>query len=174
MKTVSFKKLVFIFVLFFSAIRCESDKNHEIIPGISIYKTRGDYFDLVDIGMKDNTIFRRSSYSNEKSKFLFSGTDTIYTLRSKLANGFILDGAADFKNDAFLKLTFKQHILMEVKYNLPTLPDDTLLKYLLDKSPYLEFLRETRYPPKFEMKDSIEINKIIKNGELEQYFTRIK
>jgi hypothetical protein len=176
------KQLVKIILLFiFYTILytgCELFKNESIAPGISIYKTRGDYFDLVTIGMKGEIIFRRSSFSLDKYRFIFSDTDTIYKFRIRLINGYILSFEADEKYDVFLDLTFKQHILLEKKTGHNTLSDDTLVNHILDKNPYIEFYRDKADPRRFsnipENVDTSEINKIIKDGKIEQYFTRIK
>ncbi len=51
------------------------------------------------------------------------------------------------------------------------LPNDILRKYILDKDPYLEVYRCITT---LELKDSIQINEIIQNGEIEKYFKRLK
>jgi len=153
---------------------CDLVSNQAIEPGVSIYKTKSDYFNLVDIGMDGNKIFRRSSFSNDKSKLLISEEDTLYKRRTKLVHGYILDLEADFRYDVFLDLTFKRHLLLEIELNLATLPDDTLKNHILDKSPYIEFYQEIDNTKKFNFNDTSQLNNIIRQGKLEEYFTRIK
>ncbi len=157
---------------------CDIIKTEATYPGISIYKTNGDYFDLVDIGMKGDDIFRTNGYHDNSSRLIFTENDTIYTRRLRLFNGYILDTEADERYDVFLKFTFKEYFLEEEKYDEKLVPDDILRAHILDKNPYVEYYRETTYPKKFLpldiVKDSAEINNIIRNGELEKYFERIK
>lgn len=153
---------------------CEVITSQEIEPGISIYKTRGDYFDLVDIGMKADKVFRRSSFSADHSKLIFTNNDTIYRYRLKLINGYILDREADERYDVFLSLTFKKHLNLEREYGLTTLPDDTLKLYILDSSPYTEFYRENGNHKKFDYPDTAVINSIIRENRIEEFFNRIK
>lgn len=178
MKTyrISFVSWFFLGVLFLTS--CDLFRNKDDAPGIAIYKTRGDYFKLVTIGIKDNIIFRQSSYTLETSKFFITSTDTIYRNRVKLIDGYILDVEADEKYDVFLNLTFKDHMKLEAELNRTTLPEDTLRKHILDTNPYIEFYRDTESPRKFsnqiEKIDTSQLNQIIRQGNLQQYFTRLK
>jgi len=176
MKTIV--KIIFLFgIITLTAFSC--NKNPQIPePGIAIYKTRGDYFNLVDIGMKGDNIFRIPSFRADKYKLIFTDSDTIYKYRYRLINGYILDAEADENYDVFLSLLFKRYLLMEENYIVYSLPEDTLRKYILDKDPYIEFYRETYYPHRFSLEnlanDTTGINAIIRNNELEKYFEKIK
>jgi hypothetical protein len=124
--------------------------------------------------MKSDKIFRRDSYLTDSSKIKVTESDTIYKHRIKLINGYILDWEADEKYDVFLNLSFKHHIILEAKYGTICLSNDTLMKYIIDKSPYIEFYRETEVPKRFTHPDTSQINEIIRNGQIEQYFERLK
>jgi|WetSurMetagenome_2_1015567.scaffolds.fasta_scaffold04808_2 hypothetical protein len=156
----------------------ELQKDQVIIPGISIYKTKGNYFDLVDIGIKGDRIFRRSSFSNDNSKISISNTDTVYKARQRLVNGYVLDYEADVRYDVFLNLTYKEHIILEKKCGRTTLPDDTLIAHIIDKDPYLEFYRDVKNLRKFgntpDNIDTSAINKIILDGKIKQFFKKLK
>ena len=171
-------KLSFLFQLFSfllsTIIWTGCEPSQTLGPGVAIYKTNGDYFNLVDIGVKGDRIFRRSSFSKDHSKLLISNGDTVYKHRAKLIQGYVLDFEADERYDVFLNLSFKQHLILEKTYNLPTLPDDTLNNHILDKTPYLEFFRENENHERFSLKDTVELNSLIKQNKLEEYFTRIK
>jgi len=157
---------------------CDMFTHQAIAPGISIYKTRDDYFTLIDIGMKGDRIFRTSSYSQDINKFYFIDNDTIYKNRVRLIDGYILDCEADERYDVFLSLSFKECMILEVKYNQPCLSEDTLKKYIIDQDPYIEYYRDMAEPRLFshivEKVDTSEINQIIRDGKLEQQFTRLK
>jgi hypothetical protein len=180
MKSI-FIKLSFYIVLFtLSGTSCELFTNPVQAPGISIYKTNDDYFDLVSIGMKGDKIFRTSSFSFTKSKFIITDNDTIYKYRVRLINGYVLDGEADERYDVFLNLTFKQHMILEKKYGHYVLSPDTLKKHIIDNDPYIEYYREVADPRKFSKSggvddiDTSEINQIIREGKIEQFFQRLK
>lgn len=165
---------LFLLILLLSSIKCEK----EVPPGIAVYKTNGDYFDLATVGIKGDEIVWRSSLTQELSKFNFTNQDTIYKFRVKLINGYILSCEANLDTDVFLDLSFKQHMKLEVAGGRKTLPNDTIMKHILDRTPYIEFYRDNSNPRKFsqfvENADTTFINKIIREGKLEQYFDLIK
>ncbi len=186
MKTKKFNLTVIFLVLLPLGIAlfgagCEKE-NEDLAPGISVYKTRGDYFNLVDIGMKGDNIFRTNSFWNSRFNsyhFIeFKDGDTIYTQRCHLGNGYILDAEADERYDVFIDMTYKEHLRREIinyenEYgNIIT--HDTLLKYILDKDPYTEFYRNKVEKKRLYLSDSLEIKKIILNGEINKYFDKLK
>lgn len=142
-------------------------------PGISIYKTRGNYLDLVTVGMKGDRIFR-GSYTSEDYKFDYTVNDTIYKNRVQLINGYVLDRESSKEYDVFLGLTFKEYMIKETKYGY--LPDDSVYKYIIDKNPYTEYHREkiSETSEGFSISDTAAINELIRKGELHKYFNREK
>jgi len=178
MKSIFLKPFFFIIIFSLIVTTCDLFTDQAIAPGISIYKTRDDYFTLIDIGMKGDRIFRTSSYSQDVNKFYFRDNDTIYKYRIRLVDGYILDFEADERYDVFLSLSFKECMNLEVEYNQLCLPPDTLRKYIIDKDPYIEYYRDMAEPRLFnyvvEKVDTSEINQIIRDGKLEEYFTRLK
>lgn len=161
---------------------CDLFENEALAPGVTIYKTRGDYFNLVNIGMKRDKIYRTNSYWNgryDSYHFIdFRNGDTLYTQRYKLTNNYILDTEADERYDVFINITFKEHLKRE-KINSEiglgvAIPDDTLRKYILDKDPYTEFYRNKTDVKRFFLTDSLEIREILINGEIDKYFEKIK
>lgn len=167
--------LLILFILIWTG--CEPFFKPVLPPGISIYKTRGDYFDHADIGMKKNEIFRTSIYSGDMYKFITSNTDTVYKYRIRLDKGYILDFEADSRYDVFLDLTFKQHMALE-KIFPGGIGHEILKSHIIDNDPYVEYFRDTSEPRKFEMTvetvDTSELNTIIREGKLAQYFERLK
>lgn len=170
MKTTILK--ISIFILLFSLMEAGC-KPVPTSPGISIYKTRGNYYELVTIGMKGNRIFR-SSYTSELYKFDYTGNDTVYKKRARLINGYVLDTESSDEYDVFLGLTFKEYMRKETKYGY--LPHDSLYKYIIDKGPYTEYYREKIYEMSegFSISDTAAINELIRKGELQKYFNREK
>lgn len=164
----------FLLILLLSIIKCEK----EVPPSMAVYKTNGDYFDLATVGFKGDEIVRRSSLTQELSKFNFTNQDTIYKFRVKLINGYILSCESNLYTDVFLDLSFKQHMKLEVVGARKTLSNDTIMKHILDRNPYKEFYIDHSNPRKFsqfvENADTALINKIIREGKLEHYFDRLK
>jgi hypothetical protein len=168
MKTILYKIGAVVVLFTLMAAGC---KPEALYPGISIYKTRGDYYDLVTIGMKGNEIFR-ASYTSERYKFDYTSNDTVYKMRARLINGYVLDTESSNEYDVFLGLTFKEYMRKETKYGY--LPHDTLYKYIIDKDPYTEYYRDNIPDGIFSISDTAAINEIIRKGELQKYFNREK
>lgn len=163
-----------ILIFSFFMVGCEPS----VSPGISLYKSRGDYFELVTVGFQNNKIIRTWGYNQSKYKFVISGRDTIFRYRIRMANGYVLDAEANYKTDAFINLTHKQYIIKESNYSDFSIPHDTLKKHIIDKNPYIEFYRDEANPKRFgfseiEEIDTAEINRIIKENKIELYFNRI-
>lgn len=175
-------KLLLIILLAWFNYSCDIFSTEDLPPGISIYKTWGDYFNLVDIGMKGDKIYRSNKFfnsSNNSYHFIeFKNNDTLYTRRYKLPNDFILDSEADERYDVFINMTHKEHLKREIENSEKGLgipvQEDTLRKFILDRDPYTEFYRNKTKVKRLSISDSLEIKEIILNGELDKYFEKFK
>lgn len=167
MKTTILKISVFVLLFALMGAGC---KPAPTSPGISIYKTNGDYYELVTIGMKGNKIFRTSHLINDQYRFNYTNNDTVYKRRARLINGYVLDTESSEEYDVFLSLTFKEYMRKETKYGY--LPDDSVYKYIIDKDPYTEYYREkiSEMSEGFSISDTAAINELIRKGELQKYF----
>jgi hypothetical protein len=182
MKSIILKLSNAILIVFLLFSSCNLIDNEDLTPGITIYKTRGDYYNLVDIGMKGDKIYRTNSFWNSRYDsyhFIeFIDNDTLYTQRYRLVNGYILDSEADERYDVFINMTHKEHLKREVINSEMELgvsvSGDTLRKYIIDKDPYTEFYRNKTDVKRLYLSDSLEINEIILNGEIDKYFEKIK
>jgi len=178
MKNLTHSKIGLLVLFSIVITNCDLIKMEANYPGISIYKTNGDYFNMVDMGMKGDRIVRYEGLHGAPYKLTISKDDTVYNRRVYLDDGYVLDTEADERYDVFLNLSFKEYFIMEEKFETLLILKDTLRKYILDKDPYVEFYRETIFHQKFSslniMNDTAEINNIIRNGEIEKYFERIK
>lgn len=161
-------KISFIFL--FLSLMGAGCKPAPTSPGISIYKTRGNYYDLVTIGMKGNKIFRTSHLINDQYRFNYTNNDTVYKNRTRLIDGYVLDRESSNEYDVFLSLTFKEYMRKETKYGY--LPHDSVYKYIIDKNPYIEYYREkiSEMSEGFSISDTAAINELIRKGELQKYF----
>lgn len=175
-------KLTSVLLFFSFSYGCEKIKYEDQYPGVSIYKTKGDYFDLVAVGMKEDRFYRTQILWNPRYnsfiKLEIRNNDTIYKFRHRLIDGYVLGGEAGLNTDVFLNITFKEYLKRQLR-NYESgigayVPDDTLRKYILDKDPYTEFYQNRTGAKRLYMRDSLEINEIIENGEIDKYFKKLK
>jgi hypothetical protein len=145
--------------------------NSPVTSIVWLYKTKGDYRHLYTIRFSGEEESGVNLWTRDKTLWSGLNEDTIYKWRQNAANGYVISGPAKL-TDVYLSLTYKEVLLKEIAMNNPghALPDDTLRKYILDTNPYLEFYR----CPNLGLEDSVKINEIIRNGEIEKYFERLK
>jgi len=160
------------------AFSCVKTKYAATAPGLAVYKTRGNYFNNAFFFKFPNGDYGIMGYYNPRynslSRFKVIGTDTVYTLRVRLVDGYVL--AAEWGKDdmIFLNWTMNQYLDYEIKYQTDMVPIDTLEAHILDTNPFTELYYDPSRPRKFELSDSAEINRIIKKGELGKYFKQLK
>lgn len=165
--------ILLFFILNYSCDNLTSTESDS--PGISVYKTKGDYFNLITVGMKGDQIFRTYNYWNANITFermVVSSNDTVYQHRYKLPNGYVLDAEADERYDVFLSITCKEKFYREMHGVAFT--EDSIRKYIIDKDPYIEYYRLRKNLPAMFVKDSLKIKRILLDGELDKYFEKVK
>jgi len=90
----------------------------------------------------------------------------------KLTNGYLLNGIFGGSNTAFLSVDKKDY------YNWALYPgSDSLFKLILDDDPFMEFYYYRDEHNEFSNNnglDTAKMNQLIKDGQLEKYFERIK
>jgi len=176
MKTIV-RILLICIIMMFAALNCEEEPK-ATAPGLAVYKTKGDYFNNTFVFMKSSgRIYMVTSYYNQRynsisTKIKITENDTVYVLRVKLVDGYVL-ASEHSKDMAFLNITFKEYLRYEINNgHFPSM--DELTNIILDDDPFIEYYHDPKRPRKFELSDSAEINQIIENGELEKYFEKIK
>ncbi len=174
MKTIILKLLP---ILLFSwlNISCDIVKTEALSPGISIYKTKGDYFNFITVGMKGDQVFRIYNYWSANTTFermVISSNDTINGRRYKLPDGYVLDEEADERYDVFLNITCKEQFYREM-HGVP-FTNDSIRKYIIDKDPYVVYYRYRKDLPAMWIVDSLKIKQIILDGEIDKYFEKVK
>lgn len=172
-KYLNIKTIAFAIVLIGYISGCgwgENDRG----PKASIYKTNEEYFRFVNTWGTTNA---PTSLNTNTSRIKIENGDTIYTGRIKLFNGYVL-AIEHAPNDYFTDITFGEL----VKYNEShqSFPKDSMFDRVIDKDPYQEFYVAKDYGfeiTKISEDDSLvmeQLNEIIRNGELEKYFDRVK
>lgn len=148
---------ILIVLCFYS---CEEKGMHEDLS-FMIYKTQNDYFNNVPVYLNVN---------GDKIEGL-PNRNVTNRYPQKLRNGYNLHSAITV-NSGFISLTNGEYS------NLDKVPiRDTLYKYLIDKNPFIEFYKTDYNGNGFYSDngiDTVRINQIIANGELEMYFERLK
>lgn len=151
-------------LILFGLMLISCEKGGEEIS-LHIYKTKSDYLNKVSVQMSD-----------DKTKIIAApgptDVDTSSNWPKKLVNGYLLGGIFGGSNTAFLTLDKKDY------YNWPLYPgSDSLLKLIIDKDPFTELYYYRDEHNVFDTGnglDTAKMNQLIKDGQLEKYFKRIK
>ncbi|MGM0528691.1 MAG: hypothetical protein ACQERS_09810 [Bacteroidota bacterium] len=178
MKTI-LKILSICGIILFVTFSCENE--HEALPrGFAVYKTKGDYFYNVSVGTNEKgELYHHPAFYNPRYNSINDGRinitedDTIYIFRARLIDGYIFGGEIG-ENSIFLDFTFKEYINYEINNNCSGVPSKVLNEHILDADPFLELYIDQNRPGKYEISDTALINRMIRNGELEEYFEKIK
>ena len=155
---------VVIILLLSNFSSCEKRVDPDL--ACKVYKTKGDYFNLVPILL-----------SEDKTKILavpdpsdlchIYKDDSIWQKPSRLLNDYLLDHRGIWLNVAFLDMTYEEYMV----YSDTLVPLESILTIIKDDDPLLEFY----YDEEGKVgRDTTVINNLIKKGELEKYFTRLK
>ncbi len=163
MKNNSVLKL-FLFFLVFVLMQSFSCRKKNDVP-IWVYKTKHDYSKLVSVEL-----------SKDKSKIVaFPGpNDLNEKWPVKLINGYFLNGTFG-QNSGYLSLSIEEYNTHAV-----ALSPDSLYKLLIDKDPFECFYERYDNDNLFRDEyvpcgiDTTFINNLIKNGELDVYFNKLK
>lgn len=138
-------------------------------PGLSIYKTRSDYYNNVHTYLKNGKAYFIQDLIGKVVEE--SDGKLNYRFRTKLRNGYIL-AAEDGITSGFLKYTIEDYYNNQKEGILPTM--DEIQANIIDTDPFIEYYYDANVPRIFEMKDTARINEIILKGELEKYFKKAK
>src|SRR6056297_1604163 len=162
---ITILKLSTFFLIFNLLNGCDWMYDSPVTDNVWLYKTKGDYRHLYTIRLSDEKESGVNLWTSDKTLWSGLNKDTVYRWRHKAANGYVISGPAKL-SDVYLSLTYKEVLLKEIAMNNPgkPLPNDTLWEYILDTNPYLEFYRCTTT---FGLEDSIKINEIIRNDQIE-------
>ena len=153
------KTLILILLLLISS--CETGKVRDTT--IWIYKMKKDYSNNVPVEL-----------SPDKTKITSTPGDINTRWPILLIDSFFLGGSMG-PNTGYVSLTIKEYNKLKIKPG-----NDTLYKLLIDKDPFIEFYQRNDDDGMFHHEngawgiDTAFINDLIKNGQLEEYFIRLK
>lgn len=138
-----------------------------------IYKTKSDYFNNVQINLKDGKVYYKPSYWGKMDSDS-SGTP-YYRSRVKLHQGYILGTEEGYPYTVFLSYIIKDYYRMETDPVSPTIPTiQELTEHIIDRDPFSEFYIDLDTPPYFQVSDSTMLNQIIDEGKLQKFFKKVK
>jgi hypothetical protein len=164
-----------IFIAFISFNNCSDSTTRISDPTIktNVYKTKKDYFNYVNTWGKNNA--PSSLNLADSDQIAVVGIDTVYKLRWRLEDNYVM-GLAIGDEDFFTDMTFAEIVAYNETYpEKLNYPIDEIFKRVIDKDPFLEFyIDEGNVFYKRDSSDIAQINQLIKDGELEKYFKRIK
>ena len=146
-------------------------------PGLCIYKTKGEYFNYINTwtNEKGRTVGNPAYRIQNDSRIQVVNGDTVYVMRVKLTNGYILQPGGEIgSTNYFTDMTYIEMVRYNSNLGKEMIGTDSLDSRVIDKDPFTEFYFDTSRPRKFEMEDTAEINMIIRNGNIEDYFKKYK
>ena len=182
MKSTIFKLCPIVLIFLFMGASCQKDEIEyadESIsisswPAISVYKTKGDYFSNITVGIDDKKAISSYPDYNVKSDNVLVNKNGEYNFKYKwlLKSGYIVVQGGDF-NCAVTNISLTEYI----NFNEPFKTNwDTVMlaARIIDKNPFTEFyyLNGTNKP--HVIFTIGEINDMIENGTIEEQFTKLK
>ena len=142
-------------------------------PGVAIYKSNGDYFKYVYVGIDSSKNITNTPAYNSNSPFIVTDNsgNVTYTQRWKLKHGFIASKEMTY-SIAFTNVTFQEQVEY-VDKNGGDIPVSWFNSRIIDKNPFTDYYYSKAGYPAKEITLG-ELNKMIENGSLETVFTKIK
>lgn len=144
--------LLLIILMFSCKASKMSSESTEALPSVIVYKTTGDYYQLVPITLNEN-----------KDKVLsYPGPSDLYTngklaLPVKLDKGYLLDQRGLSANTAFTTFSYEEYSQME---SAPSLEE--LFKSIVDSNPFEEIYNCGKIN---EFKDPVkDLNRLIRKN----------
>ncbi len=194
MKQKKLKFITVVLLLMFIGAGCQKDKielaDENIViqiggadPGWNIYKTKGDYFNYISFQLLDDGRLNATpdlTLSDidrpiEKSRLKRDKNGVIVpNFRWHLTGGYILDQGIGFKDRVFTNISFNEFVNHTDSNNVSYWTDELLRSRIIDKDPFEKFYYLSRYGRSPIILTVGEINKMIKEGTLEEVFKKAK
>lgn len=143
-------------------------------PEISIYKTKGNYFNNIMVGINENNEISSYPDYNEKSENILANKNGEYKFKYKwlLRNGYIVVQGGEF-NSAVTDISLTEFVNFNEPYKT-NWDIDMLKTRIIDTDPYTEFYFYNGLEKTPEIYTLGEIYDMIENGTLETVFTKLK
>jgi hypothetical protein len=129
-------------------------------PTIKVYKTNGNYNNLVPIRLSDDKTqivsYPAPSDLKKDGQFLYP---------TELEGGLLIDNLGISKNTAFIKLTYEEYAVLQ-----NTLPLSELFKLIVEKAPFLEIYDCGNKQSFTNLKE--QLNDQIRKGEFKKLYKK--
>lgn len=153
-----------------------ADENIEVYssPGISIYKTKGDFFNNITVGLNANKEISSYPDYHEKSENVLVNKNGDYSFKYKwlLKSGYIVERGGDF-NSAVTNISLTEYINFNEPFKT-NWDSEMLASRIIDRDPFLTYYYLNglyQGEKKFTLG---ELNDMIENGTIEEQFTKLK
>jgi len=161
--------LLLIVLIFLFGFGCKDEPSFSPQPGVSIYKTKNDYYNNVHTFLEDGKAYFIQSLIGKVVEEPDGKLN--YRFRARLRNGYILAFEEGIEA-GYLKYTIEEYYNNQKLGITPHMTE--IQANIIDADPYTEFYTDSSNPKIFGMQDTVRINEIILKGELEKYFKKVK
>ena len=144
-------------------------------PGVSIYKTKADYFNYISVEvLPDGRLNRIPDYllTDRRIKVDQKGKITP-DFRWYIENGYIVD-LEGYSDASFTDINIQEYVDYNATHKVACWPDELIKPRIIDTNPFTEFYYMGCLDCKVIKLTLGEINEMIKNGTIEKYFTKLK
>lgn len=183
MKSKLIKLSTVVFLLFFMGASCQKDEieyaddSIEISssPGISIYKTNGNYIDYVQFQIMENgeTNGIPGFTLNDPRVKVESNGNIRQNFRWRLKSGYIVDKNATTR-DAYTNITIQEYVEYKSETEEAGWPSGLLESRIIDRDPYIEYYHFNGLHIGERYFSLGELNSLLESGEIETVFERLK
>jgi hypothetical protein len=179
-KIQKFSTLIFLLLLLGGSCQKDeiehADESIEIgtYPGITVYKTKSNYIDFVDVQITDDGQLNAiPSYDKNDSRIkIDKNGKAAQNFRWRLKSGYILDNNASLR-EAFTDITIQEYVDWNTANGVAGWPDSLIWPRIIDYDPFLEFYY-MESPGQPESYTIGEINDMIENGTFKAIFKKLK
>jgi hypothetical protein len=145
------------------------------LPGISIYKTRGDYFNLISLQLTSSGQLNEiPDYILSDPRIKVDDNERISpNMRWRLKSGYIVDKESNV-NRIYTNIDFQEYVDYNTANKVACWPNNLIEPRIIDKNPFTEFYHYDGLNQPEKNFTLGEINTMIEEGTLETVFTKFK
>jgi hypothetical protein len=145
------------------------------LPGISIYKTKEDYFNYISLQvLPDGRLNAEPGYILNDPRIKVDEDGNIKpNFRWRLTSGFIVDKDT-YINESFTNITIQEYVNYNTANKVAGWPDELIKPRIIDKDPFTEFYYLDGIGKPVRLFTLKELNDMIEDGILETVFTKLK
>ena len=145
-------------------------------PGLSIYKTNGDYIDFIHFQLDSNNIITMSPCykPTNSSRIIIDKDGNVHqNFRYKLKSGYIVSNNANISY-TYTDITFQEYFDITNESGEWYIPNSLLKQRIVDRNPFTEYYYLNGLNGNYREFTLGEINDLAEEGNLESVFTKLK